>query len=80
MSDREIHDGIMQCFGFANRWTAKVYRWVLDAIVDGDFNTDVEDLCESVRAYVTEVKKVPEWRLGGIDFSAVAIALVDSGV
>jgi hypothetical protein len=75
MSDRELHDGIMDFFGFAHRWTAKVYRWVVEGIADGYFNADVEDLAESIRAFVTEVKRVPESRLYGVDFRAVAAAV-----
>jgi hypothetical protein len=75
MSDRELHDGIKDFFGFANRWTAKVYQWVADAVADGYFNADVENLAESVRAFVTEVKRVPEYRLYGVDFGAIADAL-----
>lgn len=75
---RVEREELCHTFGFDNRWTAMIFQWCRDEF--GSEVTDDVDLSEVAdycREFVIEFKGVPEGRLGGVDFHAVALALAD---
>lgn len=77
MTTIELHDHAATTYGFANRWTAKIYLWCRnefgnDPTID---NVDTGTLAEDCRTFITEVKGVPDYRLRNVDFHDIALAL-----
>jgi hypothetical protein len=63
-------------FGFDNRWTAMIFQWCRDEFGFVPDDVEISTVADDCREFVLS-KGVPEYRLGGVDFTDVAIALVE---
>jgi len=72
-------ENLVETYGFRNRWTAKIYQWFLADNYGGEWgeatDENVEEVAMAIRAWVRYAKRIPDYRLNGVDFAHIAIVL-----